>query len=168
MGRSVSFAPGSVWVKHGHLLHEDSTAYVCRRCGQAHDGDTEPEECRDCGNIGFYTVELDRFEDFWEDFVSELRTTLRGAFPSLVEEDEWLGREDHALLANQLVYIGVSEYCGLVSLWCAPVEDSPLAERWARSIEAKVQALWDDMATVRSLNLMGRFSNGEALFQARA
>lgn len=81
--------------------------------------------------------------------------------------DKWLGREDLALLANRLVYIGVSEYCGLVSLWCVPVEDSPLAERWARSIEAKVQALWDDMATVRSLNLMGRFSNGEALFHAR-
>lgn len=167
MGRSVSYAPGSVWVMYGRLLHEDSTAYVCRRCGQAHDGEDEPEECLDCGNTGFYTVELDRYEDFWADFVTELRTTLRRAFPSLEEVDEWLGREDLALLANRLVYIGVSEHCGLVSLWCVPVDDSPLVERWARGIEAKVQALWDGMATVRSLNLMGRSSNGEALFRER-
>lgn len=168
MGRSVSYATGSVWVKYGHLLHEDSTAYVCRRCGQAHDTEGEPDECRDCGNVGFYTVDTNPYEDFWADFVDELRETLRGAFPSLEDEDEWLDREDHALLANRLVYIGVSEYCGLVSLWCVPVEDSPLAERWARTIEAKVQALWDGMDTVRSLNLTGRFSNGEALFQLRA
>lgn len=167
MGRSVSFAPGSVWVMYGRLLHEVSTAYICRRCGQTHDGEDEPEECRDCGNIGFHTVELDRFEDVWDDFVFELRAVLRRAFPSLEEEYGWLDQEDFALLANRLVYIGVSEYYGLVSLWCVPVENSPLAERWARSIEAKVQTLWDGMATVRSLDLMGRSSNGEALFRER-
>lgn len=168
MGRSVSYAPGSVWVMYGRLLQEDSTAYVCHRCGQPHYGEDEPEECPDCGSTGFYTVELDNSLDLWDDFVTELRTTLRRAFPSLEEVDEWLGREDLALLANRLVYIGVSEYCGLVSLWCVPVDDSPLVERWARAIETKVQTLWDGMATVRSLDLMGRFGTGEAVFHARA
>jgi hypothetical protein len=130
MGRSVSFASGSVWVQYVAL-----------------------------GDI-----------DALDDFINVLCRRFRRAFPSLDRCDPWLGREDHAVLENRLVYIGVSQYSGLVSIWCVPVPSSMgpdttcLSVRWAESIEPRVERVLDEMEATR-LTRLGTFSNGEGVFR---
>lgn len=109
----------------------------------------------------------------WDDAVADFRSEMAQAFPSLSECDEWVGREDHALLENRYAYFGVSEYCGLVSMWVQPKEpdyySSPgfegLRDCWIEAIGPKF------MKTAAScfglaLKQVGRFSNGEAVFMA--
>lgn len=104
----------------------------------------------------------------WDDFTVELLGRFKHAFPSLVECNKWIGREDRALLENGHAFIGVSEYCGLVSVWCVPKEDlygndSALAQRWAESIEAKAAKILAEFSD--PLVKVATLSNGEALYQ---
>jgi len=117
----------------------------------------EPEECAECGNVGFsYYAEWDAGLE-WEYFIDELTSGFQKAFPSLKECDQWLDREDHAILENGHVWIGVSEYEGTVSVWCVPkgydniwyikgcrtmckldsYSEDGLHAQWAKSVEAK-------------------------------
>lgn len=177
MGRSVSYATGSKWVLYAHLDRDEGRIFACRKCGHEHERDdaTEPDECEECGNVGFTCHE--RYPDWlvWDDFLGNLRATFKAAFRSLEACEEWLDREDRAVLENRHVWIGVSEYCGLVSVWCKPkdgdwrndYQTSPLALHWAESIEAKAARLLDGFTT--RLNRLGTFSNGEGVYtRARA
>lgn len=108
----------------------------------------------------------------WADLIGEIRANLKARFRSLEDCDEWLDREDHAILENGHVYIGLSEYCGCVALWCVPKEHpdwwrdgNPLAERWAVSIVQKAEDAWRDLPMIQPLVLLGRFSNGEAVYR---
>lgn len=90
-------------------------------------------------------------------------------FPSMSKCDKWLGREDHAVLENNLAYIGVSEYCGLVSVWVVPKtdcygNDNGLAINWASRIN--LGPLAECFGT--RLNRLGTFSNGEGVYQRAA
>lgn len=107
----------------------------------------------------------------WDDFIGNLRAAFMRAFPSLSECDRWLDREDHAILENCHAYIGVSEYCGLVSVWCVPKERgwwqdasvSALREQWAASIERKATRVLESVAP--RLDRVATFSNGEAIYR---
>lgn len=107
----------------------------------------------------------EEYKDAWDDFIEWIREQATELFPSLYNEDTWLGREDHAVLANQHCYIGVSEYCGLVSIWVVPKEDdndnNGLAQHWCASIEKKFNNAFG------TLNKIGRFSNGACVFEKR-
>lgn len=169
MGRSVSYATGAAWVLYTHLEYDEGRIFTCRRCGHDHerDDDAEPDECAECGNVGFYSQERYSAQDAWDDFVVNLRATFKRAFPSMADCDEWLGREDHALLENRHAYIGVSEYCGLVSVWCKAKESRygdhlPLAHAWAASIKAKAERTLDGFAD--RLCKVATFSNGESIY----
>ncbi|WP_295842499.1 hypothetical protein [uncultured Xanthomonas sp.] len=174
MGRSVSYATGAAWVLYTHLEHDEGRIFVCRRCDHEHERDdaNEPDECAECGNVGFTSYERYSSEDAWSDFVANLRAEFKRAFPSLGDCDEWLDREDHALLENRHAYVGVSEYCGLVSVWCKAKDSyygdhQPLAHAWAVAIKAKAERTLDGFAD--RLYKVATFSNGEAVFQrARA
>ena len=123
MGRSVSYASGSIAIAYSHI---------------------EPE---------------DEDEDF--DFIIEDRREYgKSLWPSLSHCDKWLGREDHALLENDHCYIGVSEYCGLVSTWLVPKEENNLSVAWCNQIKEKF------MKSFGTLNRVGQFSNGEPVFES--
>lgn len=85
----------------------------------------------------------------WEfdSIVEDLQEYAPTLWPSLRKCDEWLGREDHALLENDLCWIGISEYCGTVATWVVPKNElrsgysdqhtDNLCARWIRQIESK-------------------------------
>lgn len=176
MARTVSVARGAVWALYTHLDFDNGRIFECRKCGHEHerDDDTEPDACEACGNVGFYVRERYPAELVWEDFIDNLRSAFKRQFRSLEDCDEWLGREDHALLENRHAYIGVSEYYGLVSVWCVAKEDDgwppanidALRERWAASIERTAARLLESFAP--RLVKIGTFSNGEAIYRRAA
>lgn len=99
----------------------------------------------------------------WLDLVDEFRMSLRHLFPSASREDEWLGREDHAVAGNGHALFGLSEYGGLVSYWMVPREDtygdiSPLSQAWCDRAAAKFEAAFGEMVKV------GTFSNGGGVY----
>jgi hypothetical protein len=108
----------------------------------------------------------DDFEFALDDFAEQICK----AFPSASTCDEWVGREDHAVAENSFAYFGVSEYCGLVSMWVLPKDDdyatsTGLRDRWIDKIEAKFTKVARN-SFGQSLYCAGRFSNGEAIFHA--
>ncbi len=95
---------------------------------------------------------------------------VKSLWPSFSDCDKWLDREDHAILQNGLCYLGVSQYCGLASLWLVPkdyimnahsfeVDAQPLAENFIRRIAPKFHR------TFGQYRKIGMFSNGEAIYE---
>ena len=71
-----------------------------------------------------------------------------------------VGHEDHAILENGHCYIGVSEYCGLVSIWLVPKDEYPdLSQKWCDQIGNKFYNLFSEYKHVAT------FSNGEAIYE---
>jgi hypothetical protein len=115
------------------------------------------------------------FEDSYEfDMaVENLQDALRSAFPSVSACSEWLDREDRAIAENSYAYFGVSEYCGLVAVWCAAKDPDyyanggfeALRDRWIDQIEGKFRAAARG-SFGQALVQTARFSNGEAMFSA--
>jgi hypothetical protein len=98
--------------------------------------------------------------DFEWQVIEDLRNHAQELWPSLRECDHWLDREDHAVLENALAYVGVSEYDGVVAYWVVPKEAAqPLAERWCEQIAPRFEKAFGRLRPV------GRFSNGERLFE---
>lgn len=150
MSRSVSVASGAVAVAYAAL----NPVLV----------DEESNEYREFDSDDFYFA------------VEDVQNYLPSLFPSLSACDRWLGRgnsEDHALLENKHCYVGVSEYCGLVSAWVVPKEDdcyhsdkylNGLSAHWCAQVGDKiVKAVAGCFG--QSLIKQGTFSNGEAFFQ---
>ena len=81
------------------------------------------------------------------------------------ECSRWLDREDHAVMENDHAYIGVSEYCGLASIWfvCkADYEDVDyigLTMAWCGKACNKFTETFGDLTKVAT------FSNGESVYQ---
>jgi len=158
MGRGVSTPCNTLW---SVFLEFDinCTYHECTRCGHAHYSADVPEQCEECGlsaddaHTPFLPAQHDqdlaRWE--WEYLIDDIKERLSNAFPSLIPCNQWLGREDRAILENRHVYIGVSEYCGDVSVWCVPKEEGydrwaetnadGLHKAWARRIEKRAERL---------------------------
>lgn len=109
------------------------------------------------------------WQDQWDWFVEDFRTNVLGQFDSITPADEWIGREDHVVAENNLAQFGISEYMGLAALWVVPKAPSDywgdpditgLANHWIDQIWPKVESMYPTR-----LGLMGRFSNGEAVYQ---
>lgn len=105
----------------------------------------------------------------FDDCVENLEWSLMKAFPSLYESGKWIGREDRALVENDLVYIGLSEYCGVVSVWVKPKDDDyrsyvrSFGSRFAHQIENKLKEIVNFAFGVQLLKT-GTFSNGESIY----
>jgi hypothetical protein len=99
----------------------------------------------------------------WDDYVEGVVEYAKELWPSLSScgDRVWLGREDRALLENNLVYLGVSEYCGLAAVWVVPKDGDyeHLATRWCNQISAKFDKAF------ASLRKLGTMSNGEGVYQ---
>ena len=102
---------------------------------------------------------------YGDEFLEDVTCRAEELFPSLRECNEWLGREDRAILENSFAYFGVSEYCGLVSIWMVLKDQDDhnvhLAEHWAAQVSTKFKEVFGTLTKV------GTFSNGEAIFEKK-
>lgn len=112
------------------------------------------------------------FDDFdgedyeFDDYVDDIRSRLREAFPSMNEVDKWVGREDRAIMANGFAYAGISAYGGLIAIWIVARDDIYgsevyLAENWVAGIEPRFEREFGSMVKV------GSMSNGEGVYRAK-
>ena len=100
----------------------------------------------------------------FDDCVNELSHLLIKQFPSLYESEEYIGREDRVFVENDLVYIGLSEYCGIISVWVKPKDQYyDFGCRFAHQIENKLKQIVNDVFGIR-LTKIGTFSNGESIY----
>jgi len=145
MGRSVSVASGAFAV-----AYKD-----CSRLGYV----TEDENGKELAEP-YYDELLG--QDDWDCWIESIVEKMKHYFPSFAKCDKWLGREDRAILENSFAYFGISEYCGLVSLWLVAKdgdEQAGLRKRWTEQIVGTFEKQFSE------LKKLGTFSNGEAVFE---
>ena len=116
-----------------------------------------------------FECEEDFASEEFQDCLYNVQGVMQYRYPSLSSCDVWLDREDHAILENYFAYIGVSEYCGLVSVWIVPKEAGGyhdeiigMAPHWCSQVRLSLAA--ECFGT--RLNKLGNFSNGEGVFEA--
>lgn len=108
-------------------------------------------------------------EFMWAEFKDELKRVLMSRYKSLspCESNKWLDQEDLAILENDLVYIGISEYCGLTCLWVVPKEDTygntNLAEFFCEQIKDGFHKLVSN--NFAALRRLGGFSDGTSVYE---
>ena len=100
-------------------------------------------------------------DDAYDFAVDDVRYSAKERYPSLRNCNEWLGREDRAILANDLAFITISEYNGLVAIASVPETRSKKALAWCEKVDLEKLAGYCGEV----LRFKGRFSNGEAIFQ---
>ena len=176
MGRSVSTPNNTVLVEY---LHLEQDRYYCPECGETFNETSSAEQacghthpvCPHCGDMGFQEQDS---QLLFDDFNEDLKTLLAEAFPSLTEDEKWLGREDQALLSNSYAHFGWSEYCGLVAVWVAAKGPDyrassaweAMRDKWLASIEKKFAKVVGRAWGVPLIKV-GTFSNGESVFQEK-
>lgn len=154
MGRSVSFASGSVAIAY----QVPELTYT----------DDEGVEHYDESYL-------------WDDYKENLQYQIENIFPSMKPCEVWLDREDLAIMENSHAFIGVSEYCGMVSIWLKPKYANYI---WLNSEECIPDAIasrhnnaaryWCNqvkdkfMKTFNQYNKMGTASNGCSFYQVEA
>ena len=107
----------------------------------------------------------------WEDWVECQKEKVKAIFPSMEDCNEWIDREDHAVLQNRFAYFGISEYLGCASLWLVLKDNLDsyyshenlvgLAEQWSKKAEVKFEKEMGTMVRV------GGFSNGESVYERK-
>jgi hypothetical protein len=107
----------------------------------------------------------------YECLVDEIIDTAKATFPSFERFEGWRGREDRILLRNAFADCGISTYCGLAAIWLAERDDAryweadlynprvPRARHWLAQVSGRFIDLFGE------LRMVGRFSNGEAIFE---
>jgi hypothetical protein len=103
----------------------------------------------------------------WEAFVEDIVETCKSTWNSFYDCDEWLDNEDHVLVENGLVQVGVSEYMGLASIWIRPKDDfdygdpdtTGLAHNFVDKIKPKFEEYFGEFVK------LGSFSNGEGVYE---
>lgn len=171
MGRSVSYAPRSEHIAYSAI---ECDRYYCSHCGDTFNeyGQQDEEDCcPSCAASADECYEQDPSDD-WGWYVDEFRAAMKRAFPSLDNCDEWVGDEDHALLENDYCYIGVSEYCSLVSMWVQPKDPhyseneswDARRDHWITQIGPKFHRTANQCFGT-AIRKLGSFSNGEGVYQ---
>lgn len=106
----------------------------------------------------------------WQWFKEGLTELLQEICPSLDECKRWEGNEVHIFLENNHAELGLSEYCGLVSLSIRVHESgyntkTGLAFVWINQVWPKILTALDKR--YKTFNKLGSFSNGEGVYQRR-
>lgn len=123
-------------------------------------------------HIAYSHLDADDCDD-WGWYSEDFQSQLVEAFPSLERVSKWVGREDKAVAENSFAYFGVSEYCGLVSMWVASKDADwrqsasweALRDGWIASIGPRFHRIANSCFG-QALVQTGRFSNGECMFTA--
>jgi hypothetical protein len=111
----------------------------------------------------------------WDDFVYNLKEALEKYYPSFefnAKGFEWEDREVKIIARNKLAIIGLSEYCGLISLSIRPVEAewyqdrhfNALGEQFASQVNLD-KVLGYANGDESLLRKVGSFSNGEGILR---
>lgn len=126
----------------------------------------------DKNEAGEYDADLASI--FWDDMIVNLTYTIKAKLPSYSITDKWGNRETRIILENNLCSIGISEYCGLVSLSVSPRDSENLnsfdtfrnnfAIHHANQIKGTLERVLHDLG-LKNLHKVGTFSNGEAVFE---
>jgi len=121
------------------------------------------------GAVAVAYVDVSEYEAYdWEFFIEDVQERVKSLWKSFDNCDEWLGQEDCAIVSNSHAYIGVSEYCGLASIWLVPREDvhdvygnyaPQLADNFCAQIRAKF------LRNFGELERLGTMSNGVGVFR---
>ena len=97
--------------------------------------------------------------------------SAKAAFPSFETFDGWRGREDRILLRNAFADCGISTYCGLAAIWLIERDDAcfweadfshpraACARHWIAQVAPRFEQMFGE------LKMVGRFWNGEAIFE---
>jgi hypothetical protein len=127
------------------------------------------------GHVIYFTFEGEQAEEVQNGFIDvceEIQDMLSYELKSVYKCNSWdYGRELHTIAQNRMCDFVLSEYCGLFSLslvprdgeWGSGSAPAGLCKRWTDSVLKRVQKLMDCYST--RLGMVGRFSNGEALFE---
>ena len=118
---------------------------------------------RGCVSAVYYDV-LECSYDEWDDFVDGLREQLIAVMPSLHPIDEYLEDECRIIAHNDHACFGISEYCGVASLWitCKEYPDHPeLASAWCDRVRPKFEERFGGLAR------LGTMSNGCSVYKQR-
>ena len=165
MGRGVSYPKGSIVCFQDVSEFGSEYKYVCPECGNIYYelDDTDVCECGCTLNKEEY-IDEDSATTDWEFFKEDLIETAKELYPSLEDSSGWLGREDVILLENNLVYFGVSEYCGTASIWITPKDDID-RPHLAKIFVSKIEKTFND--NFGDLKKIGTFSNGECVYESK-
>lgn len=119
--------------------------------------------------INYQCDEDDVHGEDWDFFKEGLIENLKELCPSLCElrAKVWDDREVLVIAENSHCQIGLSEYCGLVSVSIRVHDDyrtkESLAENWINQVWPKISAMI--AKNYQALSKLGSFSNGEGVFQ---
>lgn len=119
--------------------------------------------------INFEQDEDDTFGDDWDFFKEGLIENLQSVCPSLCElkAKVYDGREVIIVAENCHCQVGVSFYCGLVSVSIRVHDDyrtkESLAENWINQVWPKIEIII--AKNYKALKRLGTFSNGEGVFE---
>lgn len=107
------------------------------------------------------------YEYAFDDFFDNIKTQLQDKYSSLDTCERWDGRETKIFLENNLAEIGISEYCGLISIsiranQCTGANES-LAENWIAKTEKGIRKICSEYS--QTLRKIGTFSNGESIYE---
>lgn len=157
MGRSVeavSYATATAYLTYAPVTE-------CWECaGEIIAGDEE-EVCALCEGTG--EVPTSTEEEIWDDYVGGLRSRALRLFPSMSEENSWLGypwRETQVIASNAHSCVSVAEYCGIVAVSLLPKYDR-VGAYWRKRVAKKF------LGEFTELTLVGTGSNGISLYTAK-
>lgn len=111
---------------------------------------------------------IDSEDDYaFSDFFENVKAEMQDKYPSLDTCERWDGDETRIFLESSLVEIGISEYCGLISISVRANEYSganeSLAENWINKTEKGIQKICANYS--ETLKKVGTFYNGESLYE---
>ena len=125
--------------------------------------------------VAFRALECENDDDWewvYEDLVEFVIHSASHAFPSLESYEGWRGREDRILLRNAYADLGVWVYVSLAAIWLVTRDDDRYwdsdmncsrtgrTDRWIAQVEPRFLEIFSEYRCV------GRFSNGEAIYEA--
>lgn len=161
MGRSVNY-----------LNHATSIAFSHHEFGYEFPYNDETGDYDETGEKVYceFTAEMN-----WECFQDNLEESLKKFYPSFefnAKGFEWEDREVKIVARNKLAIIGLSEYCGLISLSIRPVDAewyskrrfNALGERFASQVNLD-KVLGYANGDESLLQKVGSMSNGEGVYR---
>lgn len=113
--------------------------------------------------------ELEEYElESFDEVVDDVRESVKATWPSMVQDDKWIGREEHVIASNSLAAIGISQYGPVLATWAIPLHEyvkwmppreCGLADYWLDQIAPTFMKMF---ATMYHLDTM---SNGASVYR---
>ena len=179
MGRSVNYARNYSAIAYKDIRWMgEATNWTCdnEECDAYGEESWDEEDGAVCSCCGSILEKNEFYDEFyaqiqWDDFIIDIQSTVKNEWPSFDKCNEYLENEVYAIARNDLAYITVSEYIGLASLCLVSryeydddylgdgYKKANMAKGFCNRIAPKFEKLFGE------LRLVGRFSNGEAVFE---